>query len=134
MLISTKHGVTAVIPLVKFQSLDWVDVDFDLLLRSLPFAISLCFNPSTGLMLISTRHHQMITQANPCFNPSTGLMLISTGGWRMGAGMGGRFQSLDWVDVDFDAAYLSFAPQPRRFQSLDWVDVDFDLRSPCGDG
>ena len=36
------------------------------------------------------------------------------------------FQSLDWVDVDFDWADLPAASGSVRFQSLDWVDVDFD--------
>ena len=37
------------------------------------------------------------------------------------------FQSLDWVDVDFDQlSGLGFSSTQRKFQSLDWVDVDFD--------
>ena len=53
-------------------------------------------------MLISTHNPDTPGRSRPSFNPSTGLMLISTGdppelivALRM-------FQSLDWVDVDFD--------------------------------
>ena len=60
-----------------FQSLDWVDVDFDSE-RGNQRTTILCFNPSTGLMLISTVI-DAITDP-PVF----------------------VFQSLDWVDVDFD--------------------------------
>ena len=61
-----------------FQSLDWVDVDFDPA-ASLPGKPdSSRFNPSTGLMLISTRWQL----------------------WRIDGKA--QFQSLDWVDVDFD--------------------------------
>ena len=40
-----------------------------------------------------------------------------------------KFQSLDWVDVDFDLAGRNWPQARKRFQSLDWVDVDFDF---CG--
>ena len=37
------------------------------------------------------------------------------------------FQSLDWVDVDFDFITKgTAAAMTLAFQSLDWVDVDFD--------
>ena len=36
------------------------------------------------------------------------------------------FQSLDWVDVDFDVMWCLTQPAMMSFQSLDWVDVDFD--------
>ena len=36
------------------------------------------FNPSTGLMLISTSRELNMQGAEERFNPSTGLMLIST--------------------------------------------------------
>ena len=36
------------------------------------------------------------------------------------------FQSLDWVDVDFDALAVTYIDHIFVFQSLDWVDVDFD--------
>ena len=36
------------------------------------------------------------------------------------------FQSLDWVDVDFDPMVLDGPNSFYEFQSLDWVDVDFD--------
>ena len=43
-----------------------------------------------------------------------------------------RFQSLDWVDVDFDAHLGAAVRLVEQFQSLDWVDVDFDQPgSPC---
>ena len=38
-----------------------------------------------------------------------------------------EFQSLDWVDVDFDVDINLDIHNSRMFQSLDWVDVDFDL-------
>ena len=38
------------------------------------------------------------------------------------------FQSLDWVDVDFDLQRVAIVQRVVLFQSLDWVDVDFDLR------
>ena len=38
----------------------------------------------------------------------------------------GVFQSLDWVDVDFDDDELQLSLLSIVFQSLDWVDVDFD--------
>ena len=66
-------------------------------------------------------------EALKCFNPSTGLMLISTLLLLVATSAQAKFQSLDWVDVDFD-----LPPQWSRqwhlqsFQSLDWVDVDFD--------
>ena len=42
----------------------------------------------------------------------------------------GVFQSLDWVDVDFDPPSPLAPVRPRwSFQSLDWVDVDFDFSS-----
>ena len=41
------------------------------------------------------------------------------------------FQSLDWVDVDFDNSFSSSCTVLLGFQSLDWVDVDFDLRPRC---
>ena len=45
---------------------------------------------------------------------------------------GKLFQSLDWVDVDFDKKKLAFRDSRAMFQSLDWVDVDFDLLAlPC---
>ena len=37
-----------------------------------------------------------------------------------------KFQSLDWVDVDFDAVDDGLIEDDLAFQSLDWVDVDFD--------
>ena len=37
-----------------------------------------------------------------------------------------QFQSLDWVDVDFDQSLALTRRQRQKFQSLDWVDVDFD--------
>ena len=37
------------------------------------------------------------------------------------------FQSLDWVDVDFDLADVDCGLAHFLFQSLDWVDVDFDM-------
>ena len=37
------------------------------------------------------------------------------------------FQSLDWVDVDFDLAIVRLPLGIALFQSLDWVDVDFDI-------
>ena len=46
-----------------------------------------------------------------------------------------EFQSLDWVDVDFDTPLPSHIPLLiLLFQSLDWVDVDFDsaTRPPTG--
>ena len=54
MLISTllAEGLRALKD--GFQSLDWVDVDFDIGNHFGVFADCLCFNPSTGLMLIST--------------------------------------------------------------------------------
>ena len=64
--------------LLLFQSLDWVDVDFDAFTLLDALHRLTCFNPSTGLMLISTR--------SPLFTRRS----ISL------------FQSLDWVDVDFD--------------------------------
>ena len=36
------------------------------------------------------------------------------------------FQSLDWVDVDFDPPSITCLCCGRKFQSLDWVYVDFD--------
>ena len=87
---------------MPFQSLDWVDVDFDIVSRQYRFTLD-GFNPSTGLMLISTLV----------------ALLASTAS-------GQRFQSLDWVDVDFDNSLsLDFLAR-TMFQSLDWVDVDFD--------
>ena len=38
------------------------------------------------------------------------------------------FQSLDWVDVDFDMTLVPVSAVVGGFQSLDWVDVDFDLQ------
>ena len=61
-----------------FQSLDWVDVDFDVTYLFLIYMVGRCFNPSTGLMLISTPHSHL--------RPNEVIL----------------FQSLDWVDVDFD--------------------------------
>ena len=102
MLISTTLSVYAVVSDKMFQSLDWVDVDFDtaaphplaptrpsfnpstgLMLISTwsgpsPPRIGGCFNPSTGLMLISTKVPAVVRFLSCCFNPSTGLMLIST--------------------------------------------------------
>ena len=41
--------------------------------------------------------------------------------------MENMFQSLDWVDVDFDTApKVRVSVKSSLFQSLDWVDVDFD--------
>ena len=54
-------------------------------------------------------------------------MLISTLAEAMSLADFGEFQSLDWVDVDFDGARLSTPCATCQFQSLDWVDVDFDL-------
>ena len=65
--------------ITKFQSLDWVDVDFDNVALTYLGEPTVSFNPSTGLMLISTW-----TDVVAEFNE-----------W--------SFQSLDWVDVDFDA-------------------------------
>ena len=53
-------------------------------------------------------------------------MLISTTNAAIGEHYKSVFQSLDWVDVDFDWADLPAASGSVRFQSLDWVDVDFD--------
>ena len=77
MLISTTRSISGWSPPGKFQSLDWVDVDFD------TFALSSgapagSFNPSTGLMLISTPMQLWLHGLATRFNPSTGLMLIST--------------------------------------------------------
>ena len=64
--------------LYEFQSLDWVDVDFDIAPSRLIAWPRSCFNPSTGLMLIST-------SVSIALDASVAV-----------------FQSLDWVDVDFD--------------------------------
>ena len=84
------------------------------------------FNPSTGLMLISTSIVLGLRSHHRRFNPSTGLMLISTHRHAVGVGGNRQFQSLDWVDVDFDVAGVRQAVERSKFQSLDWVDVDFD--------
>ena len=56
MLISTQDSPRSTIPAKSmFQSLDWVDVDFDLEIVPGPAELAVSFNPSTGLMLISTR-------------------------------------------------------------------------------
>ena len=60
-------------------------------------------------------------------------MLISTGRARHRQVIQKGFQSLDWVDVDFDVAYLYCHILSSPFQSLDWVDVDFDVGSPPPD-
>ena len=91
-------------PGVMFQSLDWVDVDFD---SAMPTIVILTrdssFNPSTGLMLISTGSIPVRRPApSTSFNPSTGLMLISTTHRIATNSLWLKFQSLDWVDVDFD--------------------------------
>ena len=86
-----------------FQSLDWVDVDFDISTGAMA-AGECSFNPSTGLMLISTGYP---------LNPSACNALL--------------FQSLDWVDVDFDFIHKNIGADDVVFQSLDWVDVDFDF-------
>ena len=54
-------------------------------------------------MLISTQQGYSDGDSNASFNPSTGLMLISTL-WLAEQPDQALFQSLDWVDVDFDAA------------------------------
>ena len=79
MLISTARPYPGNGGQVLFQSLDWVDVDFDRVERVTPMRLLRSFNPSTGLMLIST------SRVTP-----------------MGT-VKSAFQSLDWVDVDFDA-------------------------------
>ena len=146
---SSPVGTSA--PVRPFQSLDWVDVDFDWGWSSVLGRLSECFNPSTGLMLISTwlcplhllREAQSfqsldwvdvdfdVPSCQPMrggnsFNPSTGLMLISTQGCVELSGTTAVFQSLDWVDVDFDLARNSATLLNLVFQPLDWVDVDFD--------
>ena len=82
-------------------------------------------------MLISTRISWRFVQRLGRFNPSTGLMLISTIEVRYPAPFVSVFQSLDWVDVDFDLRHHYKAVFDMMFQSLDWVDVDFD-RPPIG--
>ena len=54
-------------------------------------------------------------------------MLISTRVVQVAAHIIERFQSLDWVDVDFDKQYKLVRSRHGLFQSLDWVDVDFDF-------
>ena len=61
-----------------FQSLDWVDVDFDSKNAYDKLKEEQSFNPSTGLMLISTSVMLLLMTDDASFNPSTGLMLIST--------------------------------------------------------
>ena len=102
MLISTPLLSVSLLPQLLFQSLDWVDVDFDGRGCALWGNQAICFNPSTGLMLISTSPLPIWISGNGCFNPSTGLMLISTSQLLRHRSYYHRFQSLDWVDVDFD--------------------------------
>ena len=102
MLISTSEAIRSWTFPKMFQSLDWVDVDFDF-----------------GVLLV-------VKQDTIGFNPSTGLMLISTWNWLQYYAVLNLFQSLDWVDVDFDKALVQEIGVKLRFQSLDWVDVDFD--------
>ena len=54
MLISTCQRYERSQPGGGFQSLDWVDVDFDFALPLGRNQLAQGFNPSTGLMLIST--------------------------------------------------------------------------------
>ena len=110
----------------EFQSLDWVDVDFDGRLIAFPLFVYLFqsldwvdvdFDMAAGPLEIDEQ----------CFNPSTGLMLISTlVALLASTASGQRFQSLDWVDVDFDNSLSLYFLARTIFQSLDWVDVDFD--------
>ena len=53
-------------------------------------------------MLISTSLEARALAIFQSFNPSTGLMLISTALTVATAVIAFLFQSLDWVDVDFD--------------------------------
>ena len=53
-------------------------------------------------MLISTPRQLPVCVVVESFNPSTGLMLISTSITARIAAVQKKFQSLDWVDVDFD--------------------------------
>ena len=55
-------------------------------------------------MLISTPEYVFPALRPSSFNPSTGLMLISTRVRRDRQRALPWFQSLDWVDVDFDEA------------------------------
>ena len=110
MLISTTLSVYAVVSDKMFQSLDWVDVDFDTAAPHPLAPTRPSFNPSTGLMLISTWSGPSPPRIGGCFNPSTGLMLISTTATVETYIRLWLFQSLDWVDVDFDiAAWLQTA-------------------------
>ena len=102
MLISTAGSVPRQLGHSQFQSLDWVDVDFDMPVPGKTYLTCTCFNPSTGLMLISTSQ-----QTDQPDRRDT-------------------FQSLDWVDVDFDVVPTHKTAAITMFQSLDWVDVDFD--------
>ena len=77
MLISTTNAAIGEHYKSVFQSLDWVDVDFDRFVKPVVQTEGTRFNPSTGLMLISTT-------------------LVYGGKIEI------TFQSLDWVDVDFD--------------------------------
>ena len=54
-------------------------------------------------------------------------MLISTFLWLQLGCAAQQFQSLDWVDVDFDEKCYMHGGPSSMFQSLDWVDVDFDV-------
>ena len=92
-----------------FQSLDWVDVDFDVTVIAI-IGTHGSFNPSTGLMLIST-------WVDVDFDRRSVMAHCS---------LRQQFQSLDWVDVDFDPPSPGTPSTYWRFQSLDWVDVDFD--------
>ena len=109
----------------QFQSLDWVDVDFD----SSPVGTSAPVRPFQSLDWVDVDFDVPSCQpmrGGNSFNPSTGLMLISTQGCVELSGTTAVFQSLDWVDVDFDLARNSATLLNLVFQPLDWVDVDFD--------
>ena len=115
--------------MVQFQSLDWVDVDFDAKSRSRS-RHRLGFQSLDWVDVDFDRRRRLLSLLNFCFNPSTGLMLISTPSLSRSARSYFAFQSLDWVDVDFDLpAPPSGQRQTHPFQSLDWVDVDFDHRA-----
>ena len=89
MLISTTNSLTEICPIVRFQSLDWVDVDFDT-------------GTHMGYYNGSSWRFQSLDWVDVDFDARQ---------WRMVPLTCGQFQSLDWVDVDFDGCGTVLVPR-----------------------